>query len=82
MLGHFGCLDLEPRSLSDPRLPPLRILAALVVRLLERRRLQRLLAHTECSEGPPQEAAAPQLLQREQITQMLECSFRLGLRSG
>ena len=82
VLGHFGCVDLEPRSLSDPRLPPLRILAALVVRLLERRRLQRLLAHTECSEGPPQEAAAPQLLQREQITQMLECSFRLGLRSG
>jgi EAL domain-containing protein (putative c-di-GMP-specific phosphodiesterase class I) len=82
VLGHLGCLDPEPRLLPDPRLPPVGVLAQLVVRLLERRRLQQLLAQAERTPGPPLLAAASQLLQREQITQMLDSGFRLGLQSG
>lgn len=82
ILGHLGCLDPEPRPLPDPRLPPLGGLATLVVRLLERRRLQRLLAQSERPARSPLAGQAPQLLQREQITQMLESGFRLGLNSG
>jgi EAL domain-containing protein (putative c-di-GMP-specific phosphodiesterase class I)/GGDEF domain-containing protein len=82
VLGHLGCLDPEPRLLPDPRLPPVGVLAQLVVRLLERRRLQQLLAQAERTQGPPLLAAASQLLQREQITQMLDSGFRLGLQSG
>lgn len=82
VLGVLGCFDPEPRLLPDPTLAPLGRLAAHVVRLLERRRLHRLLTDTDRAViGSPQ-PAAPQLLQREQITQMLESGFRLGLRSG
>ncbi len=82
VLGHLGCLDPEPRPLPDPRLLPFGDLAALVARLLERRRLRRLLAQAEGSEPASEGMQAGCLLQREQITQMLESGFRLGLQSG
>ncbi|MEB3254825.1 MAG: sensor domain-containing phosphodiesterase [Synechococcaceae cyanobacterium] len=82
VLGVLGCFDPEPRLLPDPALAPLGRLAALVVRLLERRRLRRLLADTDRALSTSAQPTAPQLLQREQITQMLESGFRLGLHSG
>ncbi len=82
ILGFLSCLDHEPRLLADPRLSHLARLAALVVRRLERRRLQRLMAETDRCCDPPQAPPLPALLSREQITQMLDTSFRLGLNSG
>ena len=82
VLGHLSCLDPEPRPLPDPRLSHLTHLAALVVRLQERRRLRQLLAITEAAEGMAGETSAPHLLQCDQLTQMLESGFRLGLQSG
>ncbi len=82
VLGHLACLDPEPRLLPDPRLGGLTRLASLVVRRLERRRLRRLLAESERSADPPHTPLQPELLSREQITQMLETLFQLGLQSG
>ncbi len=82
VLGHLSCLDPERRFLPDPRLACLARLAALVVRRLERRRLHRLFAEAERCCDSPQAPPLPTLLSREQITQMLESSFRLGLNSG
>ncbi len=81
VLGYLSCLDPELRILPDPRLASLARLAALVVRRLERRRLHRLFAEAERCCDPPHAPPLPTLLSREQITQMLESSFRLGLNS-
>jgi predicted signal transduction protein with EAL and GGDEF domain len=82
VLGYLSCLDPEPRLLPDPRLASLGQLASLVVRRIERRRLRRLLAENDRGSDPPQAPPLPELLSREQIHQMLETSFRLGLNSG
>ncbi len=82
VLGYLSCLDPQQRILPDPGLASLARLAALVVRRLERRRLQRQFAEAERCTDPPQTPPLPALLSREQITQMLESSFRLGLNSG
>ena len=82
VLGYLSCLDPQQRILPDPGLASLARLAALVVRRLERRRLQRQFAEAERCTDPPQTPPLPALLSREQITQMLESSFRLRLNSG
>ncbi len=82
MLGFLSSLDPEPRLLPDGRLEAIPRLAALVVRRLERRRLRRTLAESERWADLPQTPPLPVLLSREQITQMLETSFRLGLNNG
>lgn len=82
ILGYLSCLDPETRILPDPRLAILGQLASLVVRRIERRRLRRLLAETDRCSDPPQAPPVPALLSREQIHQMLDASFRLGLNSG
>ncbi len=82
VLGYLSCLDQEPRILPDSRLANLEQLASLVVRRIERRRLLRLLAETDHRPALPQAPPLPELLSREQIHQMLESSFRLGLNTG
>ncbi len=82
VLGYLSCLDPEVRILPDPCLGSLARLAALVVRRLERRRLQRQFAEADHCCDPPQAPPLPALLSREQIIQMLESSFRLGLNNG
>ncbi|MFM7362304.1 MAG: EAL domain-containing protein [Cyanobium sp.] len=81
MLGHVSVFDQQPRALRDPRITSLGQLVALLVQQLEQRRLRRLLAETETADSLLH-PARPDLLSREQITQMLEAIFQLDLAQG
>lgn len=81
VLGHVAVLDQEARSRHDPRITSLARLGALLVRRLELRRLHRLLAATGSADSPLT-PARPDLLNREQITQLLEAIFQLDLAPG
>ncbi len=81
LLGHVSAFDQQPRALRDPHITSLVPLVTLLVQQLEQRRLRRLLAETEATDSllhPPR----PDLLSREQITQMLEAIFQLDLAQG